>query len=217
MKIKPVIFCDFDGTITLKDSLVHILDEFVGPSWKEIEVKVKNGEMGSRISLVEEFNMLKGTWDDIRESLDHSIEIDPHFSGFLNFCEESEIEFSILSGGFTLFIDFILNKYGIKNVVYHANIIKFTGNRARIEFPYPPNGCSFCGHCKTQHLKKSANNGYSPIIYIGDGTTDRCPVKISDIVFAKDSLARYCAREGINYFQWSNFLDVQTRLKNILK
>jgi len=217
MNSKPLIFCDFDGTITQKDSLVHLLDKFAGPDWRNIELRVKSGLIGSRISLVEEFDLFRGTWDDVRVSLDRDIEIDPYFPVFLNYCKENSYEFVILSGGFKQFIEYILKKYAISSVPYHANEISFSGNRAKIEYPYKPNGCAECGHCKTQHLKKAKMAGFAPIIYIGDGTTDRCPAKISDYVFAKDGLARYCDRENIPYFKWSNFMDVQIRLKNILK
>ena len=34
------IYVDFDGTVTQHDSLVYLLDRYVGPSWLEIEHRI---------------------------------------------------------------------------------------------------------------------------------------------------------------------------------
>ena len=35
--LSPIVFCDFDGTITQVDVTDQILDQFAHPSWREIE------------------------------------------------------------------------------------------------------------------------------------------------------------------------------------
>ncbi len=212
---KRIIFCDFDGTITTQDSLVHILDEFADKNWREIELRVKKGEIGNRISLKEEFDSFRGSWDDITECIDKNISIDPHLKQFLKFCDNTSTDFIILSGGFQSIIKYILEKNSIQNITYYANILKIIENKATLTYPYPSDRCKICGHCKTSHLLKARDNGYKTIVYIGDGTTDRCPIKEADIVFAKGSLARYCEKSSIKFISWDTFLDIQSILEKI--
>ena len=54
------VFLDFDGTISLADTGVHLLDRLVGDAWHPIEDLYDNGEIGSRECLVEEWALLPG-------------------------------------------------------------------------------------------------------------------------------------------------------------
>ncbi|MCD6461028.1 MtnX-like HAD-IB family phosphatase [bacterium] len=215
-KIKPIIFCDFDGTITATDTLVKILDTFADKNWRDIEMRVKNGEIGSRISLVEEFNTFRGSQEAVEKILLDTISITDYFKDFLNFCALNKIEITILSGGFESFIKLIFSKFNINGVKYYANNILFKNNKAEIIYIDNNNGCNKCGHCKLEHITQARKNSYTHIIYIGDGTTDRCPITQCDIVFAKDSLARYCMRNQIPFIPWINFRDIKTYLCNLL-
>lgn len=210
---KRIIFCDFDGTITTQDSLVHILDEYGDPNWRDIELRVKKGEIGSRISLIEEFDTFNGSWDDILRCIDKNVDIDPHLKDFLRFCNDTSTDFIILSGGFQSIIKYILEKYSIQNIIYYANILQIIENKAALTYPYTSERCKMCGHCKTDHLLKARDNDYKTIVYIGDGTTDRCPIKEADIVFAKGSLARYCEKNSIKFMTWNTFSDIQSNLE----
>ena len=46
--LKPVVFCDFDGTITQVDVTDQILAQLAHPSWREIEQEWMLGLIGSR-------------------------------------------------------------------------------------------------------------------------------------------------------------------------
>ena len=55
------------------------------------------------------------------------------------------------------------------------------------------------------------------IVYVGDGISDRCPVRYADIVFAKHGLVPYCQEQNISYHDYSHFGDVQVRLEKFLQ
>ena len=55
------------------------------------------------------------------------------------------------------------------------------------------------------------------IVYIGDGYSDRCPVRYADFVFAKRQLIKHCQHQNITYFAFNNFSDVQAKMNEILK
>lgn len=54
------------------------------------------------------------------------------------------------------------------------------------------------------------------IVMIGDGYSDRCPVKYADVVFAKSSLEKYCQRENVTFTAFRTFDDVRRKLESIL-
>jgi 2-hydroxy-3-keto-5-methylthiopentenyl-1-phosphate phosphatase len=55
------------------------------------------------------------------------------------------------------------------------------------------------------------------IVYVGDGYSDRCPVKYADFVFARRQLIKHCQEQNITYFEFSHFGDVQAKMNEILK
>ena len=53
-------------------------------------------------------------------------------------------------------------------------------------------------------------------VFIGDGFSDACVVNYADIVFAKKSLASYCWKNNITYFEYQTFGDIIKKLQNLL-
>lgn len=203
-----MILSDFDGTITVEDTLVKILNTFAGPSWHRIEESIKREEFGNRIGLKKEFSLCNPSKEEIVKVLTDEIEIDPGFKSFLEFCNRDGYQFNILSGGFSLCIDTVLKKYGIKDIPYFANTLNFKSTGLEIEYPYSAEECKECGNCKTMHLRKFRSQG-NVIIYIGDSTTDRCPAKFADLLFAKGELEQYCRKEKIAHIPFHNFFDIR--------
>ena len=54
-------------------------------------------------------------------------------------------------------------------------------------------------------------------VLIGDGFSDVCAANYADIVFAKKSLASYCWKNNITYFDYDDFGDVKNKLQKILE
>ena len=53
-------------------------------------------------------------------------------------------------------------------------------------------------------------------VYIGDEISDGCAAGYADIVFAKKSLASYCWKNNITYFEYKDFRDIKNKLEKIL-
>lgn len=45
--MKPIIFCDFDGTITNTDNIISIMKKFAPPEWEAL----KDGVLQQKISI----------------------------------------------------------------------------------------------------------------------------------------------------------------------
>ena len=209
--MKRIILSDFDGTITTKDTLVEMLNTYAPSSWHRIEKSVRSGRMGSRVALRKEFSLFYISKRAYIAFLNKRIKIDPGFKSFLKFIRQKRIKFVILSGGFSLNIRTILKKYRLGKLQFYANKLVFKKDSLEVRYPYPADGCRKCGHCKRCHVLKFKEKGYY-IIYAGDSTTDRCPIKEADLVFAKWDLADYCRKRKIPYIPYDTFRDVRDHL-----
>jgi 2-hydroxy-3-keto-5-methylthiopentenyl-1-phosphate phosphatase len=55
--------------------------------------------------------------------------------------------------------------------------------------------------------------GGEPLVYIGDGVSDRCAARMADLVFARADLARDLAADGLPFVRFEDFVEVRERLE----
>ena len=203
-----IIFCDFDGTITLNDTVDEFLNQYANNEWLDIEAKWLNGEIGSKQCIVEQFNQIRKIESkDISYFVD-IVEVDPYFCSFLEEIRAKGIDFYIVSDGFRPLIERILEKHGISGCRIFSNDFYHTGNNKIVPFfPFNNMLCkSQAGLCKCSIVKELGAG--RKIIYIGDGQSDKCVCTKADILFAKNSLAKHCREKGIKHFSFKNFKEI---------
>jgi len=211
-KTRPVVFFDFDNTITMGDVLDDMLARFsINDRWKELERKWKNGTIGSR-------ECLKGQIDGIRiskEELDRyltDIKIDPYFKVLLKYLRARRVKAIILSDNFDYILKTILRKKNIKSPPVYSNSIKLDNNRMRPFFPFSNKRCGDCGNCKKTILDASIDKD-SSAFYVGDGKSDVCAAQGADLVFAKSYLRDYFKTRRLGHVPIKNLKDVYLHLK----
>ena len=197
------IYCDFDGTITKNDTVNTFFEKYANPKWIEYEKLWIEGKITSQENAVRQVELLPEiTEKQLSEYID-TIEIDDYFLEFLEFIKSKNINFTILSDGFDLFIQKTLEKYNIKHVKFFANHLVYKNNRFHIEFPYHNKKCDIgAGMCKCDKVKEKK------ICYIGDGTSDLCIAKKADLLFATKKLQKYCEKKLINHYQFKSFRNI---------
>lgn len=202
-----VIFCDFDGTITKKDTIDKFLETYASEKWLEVEKLWENGEIGSKECLERQVQCVEYLSENQLNEFIDSIEIDEYFINFLSRVRNNGIEFHIVSDGFNLFIDRILEKYGIKDISIFSNKLYLSYGELRSFFPlYKTNCKSGAGVCKCSVIKDVFAG--REVIYIGDGRSDMCAAKHADILYAKGKLVSYCKENNINCIPFNNFNDI---------
>lgn len=214
---KPVVFLDFDGTITRRDAVDAILEEFADPRWLAIEEDWKAGRIGSRECLSAQMQLVRATKDQIDALLD-SIEVDPDFVRLLDTCSARGVEVHIISDGFDYCIDRILNRPSLnlgrrlESVRIMSSHLERDKNQWKVEFPSFHQSCAHgCATCKPA-VMRLINQTNAPAIFVGDGLSDRYAVQGADLVFAKDGLASYCAANSMEYTPYQNLGDVAAHL-----
>jgi len=213
-----IVFTDFDGTITRND---------IGDSMFKVFGARKEAAVGS---LVEE-GAPAGAQDYWRRScaavsslspemfysfLDIQ-EIDEGFHRFEKFCSDKLIPVHVLSDGFDVYIERILRREKLGHLPVSSNTLSIgTDGTITPGFPYTDAECALCANCKRNHVLTKSGDQHI-IIYIGNGRSDCCPARYADVVFAKDSLLKFCERENVTYYRFETFNDVLEKFKGIVE
>ena len=209
------IYCDFDSTITVNDIGDKLFKTFGDPYAFKVWEKFNKGEYSAAQCITEACKTVKGAKAVEMNALFTSEPLRPGFLEFIEFCSSSDINLTVVSDGFSVYIRPILAHYGI-NLPYYANSIELTeAGMLHVEFPHARESCRFCAACKCGTIITTSGDD-DTIVYIGDGYSDHCPAEISDIVFARDMLSRFCSKNGIPYHPFENFFQVQDILKKHL-
>jgi len=216
----PIVFCDFDGTITELDVTDGILTRFADPAWMKIEQQWVGGEIGSRQCLERQMALVRASAKDLNALID-LVRLDPHFTEFCRLLWEWAVPFYVLSDGFDYVIRRILRRAGLTSTLGNgshlfASSLRINDGRVWTSFPHPPLACEHgCATCKPS-VMRSLGAGHSPSIFIGDGLSDRFAAEESDLVFAKNRLLEYCRDQGIACIPFETFADIATALRSLL-
>jgi len=215
-----IIFCDFDGTITQRDVTDEILSELAHPSWREVEQEWVRGQIGSRECLERQMALVETTAEQFHALLD-SIPIDPHFFSFYSFTQAHRLPFYVVSDGFDYVIRRILKRSGVNGPLRNgthlfSSALRLEGSRLIPSFPFSAEPCEHgCGTCKAAVIRR-LSSGQHPIVFIGDGLSDRFAVEVSDVVFAKSRLLTYCREGRIACQSYQTFAEVEEGLGKLL-
>mgnify|MGYP001405707935 CR=1 FL=1 len=211
------IFVDFDGTITKIDVGDNIFQKFGNAN----EVNpYQESLMQGKITAFENWTNLFGLvkeWDypQLKAFID-SVEMDETFTEFVKYCRQNGHELFVLSDGFDLYIKRILSREGLNDIKVISNAWLEDGSKAKLVFPFMDEECKDCANCKRNHIiNNSGDDEFT--VYIGDGTSDRCPAQYCDFVFAKSFLLKFCEKERISYSPYNNFDDVIYKLELLKK
>lgn len=190
----PVVYFDFDNTISKGDVLDSIIERFAGDGrWKEMEREWKAGRLSTRECLEGQVRSLRVTWSELREHL-RAVTLDPAFVPLLDLLRTRRVEHLIVSDSFSMIIAEILAQHGIGGVPIFANEVSFADDVMIPAFPHSNPEHPGCAHCKRLHLlARPAQQS----IYVGDGRSDLCPALVADLVFAKDSLLEELIARGV--------------------
>ena len=211
---KPVIFCDFDGTVTEKDNIISIMNEFGPEGWEQFKEAVLDRTISIREGVGKMFSLLPVTQkEEIIEYAVKNARIRPGFQEFLDYASKEGIPVYIVSGGIDFFIEPIIQQFEPLAGVY-CNGSDFSGKTIRIQWP---NSCDAkcsndCGCCKPSIMRKLEQSGAYKIV-IGDSVTDLDAAKQADLVLARDYLKDKCEEWKIPYRPFETFFDCIEALK----
>jgi 2,3-diketo-5-methylthio-1-phosphopentane phosphatase len=188
--VRPVIcVLDFDGTVTEKDIGDEICERFAPPTWRDIDAAWIRNE----ISLPEAQRQM---WALARarreEAVAHARAVGrerPGLETLLARVTDVGGAVWLASGGFDFYIEALLGARLARFERAFMNRAEFVasddGGRIAVSFPHAGTalGCARCAVCKGA-VCALARHEAARVIFIGDGSSDRCALGRADRVWA---------------------------------
>ncbi|KAL7271132.1 hypothetical protein RUND412_006139 [Rhizina undulata] len=224
---KYLIFSDFDGTITFKDSNDFLTDNvgFGAERRKELNKEILEGKVTFRKAFKEMLDSVKLPFPKCIEYLRQSIKLDPGFIWFHRWCVAQNIPVVVVSSGLEQVIRaLLLDLLGrpAEQVPIYSNKAKISEDKKAWEIEYRDD--SDYGHDKSIAIKevieKYTKTGPRPtVFYFGDGVSDLSAAREADLLFAKEGydLITYCEREGVPFTTFKDFKDIDRVVKEIVE
>ena len=210
--IKPIVFFDFDNTITRGDVLDDLIVRYSrDDGWKRLESRWQKGEIGTLECLDGQMRGIRISKSDLDTYLAR-IRLDPAFKKILALLRSRNIRTLILTDNFDYIVRRILRHHGITRVQVHANRIRWQGQRLVPSFPFRSKTCATCAHCKRESMRTCVG-GHSMSVYVGDGLSDICAAQCAKLVFAKDNLLAYLRDRKMPHIPYKDLRDVHRYFK----
>ncbi|MEP7235506.1 MAG: MtnX-like HAD-IB family phosphatase [Ignavibacteriota bacterium] len=210
------IYCDFDATVTVNDIWDGLFKRFGDPYAFKVWEKFNSGEYTAAQCISEACATVQGASGEEMTKMLLAEPLRAGFPDFVKFCAEQNVKITIVSDGFSLYIDPILKFHDLQLESY-ANKVELTpSGNLDVKFENARESCRSCGACKCGTIMTSSADE-DTIVYIGDGYSDHCPVEISDVVFSRDMLSKYCAKSGIPSHPFEDFYQIMDILKKYFK
>lgn len=202
---------DFDGTLSLRDTVDAMLERFADPSWEDVEKEWLDGKITAVQCMQKQLHMVKADHATL-EDFFRSIQLDVSFLPFYEYVSQFA-KLAIVSDGLDHAIDVAMKNADFPTLPVYANKLHFVTNGIDMSWPHKNLNCNAGnGVCKCK-VAQNLSSGEKPVILIGDGKSDACLAKSADIVFAKGSLIKYCEANHIPHIKFQTFADVLAKVK----
>ncbi|MGM1046161.1 MAG: 2-hydroxy-3-keto-5-methylthiopentenyl-1-phosphate phosphatase [Bacillota bacterium] len=212
---KPIIFCDFDGTITANDNIVAIMKHFKPEGYKAVMEAVLDRSISIREGVGRMFALFPSSRkaEIISYVLDQAI-IREGFSEFLDYLKSENIPFYVTSGGIDFFVDPLLEPFSIPEENVYCNGADFEGEHIEITWPHPcQEPCvNNCGMCKVTVMNDFPAETYTRVL-IGDSITDFEGAKQADLVYSRSTLTERCKKLGVKHVPFETFTEIIEDMK----
>ena len=195
------LILDWDGTVTVRDTLWMLLERYGD---REVFERME-GALGAththREVMEAEMATITAPLEEAVAFLVAAVEIRAGFRGVVE-----RFRPLVLSSSFHETIEPVLTREGV-DVELVANRIDARPDGWRVLWADDA-PCPECGElCKRRALPRGR-----PLVYVGDGYSDRCAALAADRVFARGALAAYLSSRGAAFEPFEDFDDVAAAL-----
>jgi 2-hydroxy-3-keto-5-methylthiopentenyl-1-phosphate phosphatase len=203
---------DFDGTISVKDTIDAMLEQFADPSWEDVEQEWLDGKIDAVECMSQQISMVRADHVAL-EKFFRGIQLDASFLPFYKHVSQFS-QVVIASDGLDHAIKIALRNVAWPEIPVYSNHLSFVPKGVEMTFPLRKGNCKGGnGMCKCAVANTLVVDAGNPIVLIGDGKSDACLSAHADIVFAKGSLITHCEKNQIKHHRFQTFADVLNIVK----
>jgi 2-hydroxy-3-keto-5-methylthiopentenyl-1-phosphate phosphatase len=205
-----LVVVDFDGTAHELDLLDVVCSRHAPAASAAAEAALVAGEITLNECIRREFEAIRADHDQIVAECLELGRLRPGFERFVAGARAAGHRVVIVSSGFHAIIGPILEEAGLGDLEVFANDVRFSPQGTQVSFR-EGELCEHCGEACKRPLVRSLNGG-APVVYIGDGWSDRCASAAADRRFARRSLASYLDGQGLEYDDFDDFDEIAEAL-----
>ncbi len=207
------VLCDFDGTITVTDTLEYILRKFAVGDWKRFDQLYERGEISLQECLRSQGRLVRTPAMVLVAEMERVTQFRLNFDKLVQYCRRNKVPLVAVSAGLDFVIKDLLRMKGWNNLV-KLSAAKAECTQEGIKFTFPRLHDRTSLSVKEDLVKYYKAKGRR-VAYVGDGIWDIHALKEADYPFAiKGSrLAELCRRQGILAREVSDFLEMVTAVQ----
>ena len=204
---------DFDGTLSVGDTVDAMLERFADNRWEELETDWLDGKITAIECMKQQLDLVEVDQVTL-ENFFRGIQLDASFIPFHRYISQFS-KVAIVSDGLDHAIDVATRNAAIPAMPIYANKLNFKPNGVSISYPYQNPDCKAGnGVCKCQIAEQLSAGVGGPVVLVGDGKSDYCLAKYADVVFAKGKLITHCEQENIPFRRFQTFAEVLEVVKH---
>ena len=204
-----IIFCDFDGTITVEETFVAILKKFSPDVSRELIPQMYARKLTLREGVRRILESIPSScYAEILDFSQNQV-IRPGFEQFLDFLEVKAVPLVVVSGGLQGMVETVMGELVQRVRAIHAVDVNTTSKYLQVNSEFEG---------ETELVAKVRVMDKYPgdeKIAIGDSLTDLNMALQTPIVFARDRLAQYLKEHQKNYIYWHDFFEIRDYLEKL--
>jgi 2-hydroxy-3-keto-5-methylthiopentenyl-1-phosphate phosphatase len=197
------VVLDWDGTVTERDTLDLVLQEFGDAEvYERVEAELEAGRMTLNEVIATEFATVTAPLDEAVAFVVEHARVRPGFAELARAQRPL-----IVSSGFHELIEPVLEREGVLGEVeLRANRVDARPDGWQVRFRVA-DPCEECGEpCKRADLPDEE------VVYAGDGHSDYCASLAATRVYATGGLARWLERRGVSFRPLTDFRALASEL-----
>jgi 2-hydroxy-3-keto-5-methylthiopentenyl-1-phosphate phosphatase len=160
----------------------------------------------------EEFALVRATFEQVRDLVLRHAPVRPGLRELVEWARAEGHRLVVLSSGFRCVIDVVLGSVGLGELEVRSHDARFSADGCRLVWSDRGERCAVCGRRCKRHEIGLLSRG-EPLVYLGDGISDRCAARMADVVFARAGLADYLRAEGVPFRPFDDFFQVVDELR----
>ena len=207
--MKRIVFCDFDGTITVQETFVAMVKRFA----PEVSALVLPEIYAERVTLREGVRRMlesipSSSYSDLVE-FTRTQPIRAGFVEFLDFLKTAQIPIVIVSGGLHVMVAAVLEPYLKQIEAIHTIEVSTSGADLRV------NSQSEGDTEMVAQAEIMASYQADETIAIGNSITDWNLALAASLIFARPPLTDYLEEQQKPSVLWDNSIDIRERLTEL--
>ena len=204
--MKRIVFCDFDGTITVEETFVAVLKKFA----PELSAQLLPEMYAKRLTLREGVKQIlqsipSASYPEIIEFTKPQL-IRPGFIELLDFLDFQRVPLVVISGGLRGMVEVVLDKLVQRVDKIYAVDVDISNACLKVNSQYEGD---------TELIAKVQIMDKYPAeekIAIGDSITDLNMALQASVVFARPPLTKYLDEQQKSYISWNDFVEIRDYL-----